>query len=130
VIVVDISIWVDYFTGQTTRETEALDSLLGKQELLMGDLILTEVLQGFRHERHFQQALRLLQAFPVVTMLGPDMAVRSTNNYRTLRRRGVTVRKTIDVMIGTYCLAEDHALLCSDRDFHPMIQHLGLLSVL
>jgi hypothetical protein len=128
VIVVDTSIWVDYFNGQVTPETDALDNLLGRQEIIVGDLILTEVLQGFRQERHFRQVLRLFRAFPIVTMLGPDLAVRSAENYRVLRRRGVTVRKTIDVMIGTYCLVKSYPLLFADRDFDPMVQHLGLIS--
>jgi predicted nucleic acid-binding protein len=130
VTVVDTSTWVDYFNGQVSPETNALDDLLGRQEIIVGDLILTEVLQGFRQERHFRQALRLLRAFPVVPMLGPDIAVHSAKNYRALRRRGVTVRKTIDIMIGTYCLAQSYPLLYSDRDFDPMVRHLGLLSAL
>lgn len=130
VIVIDTSVWVDYFNGHVTRATDTLDNILGRQEILVGDLILMEVLQGFREDLHFQQALRLLQAFPIATMLGPVLAVRSAKNYRVLRRRGVTVRKTIDMMIGTYCIAENHQLLYSDRDFDPMVQHLGLVSAL
>ncbi len=129
-IVVDTSVWVDYFNGVVTPETDTLHAALGTQEILIGDLILTEVLQGFRRESHFVQARQLLQAFPVVTMLAPALAIRSAEHYRTLRARGVTVRKTIDVMIGTSCIAHHLPLLYTDRDFDPMVQHLGLRSVL
>jgi predicted nucleic acid-binding protein len=130
VIVVDTSVWVDYFNGQITPHTAALDGLLGREEVIIGDLILTEVLQGFHHERHFRRALSLLQAFPVVTMLGPTLALRSAEHHRTLRARGVTVRKTIDVMIGTYCIIGNLPLLYVDRDFDPLVRHLGLRTVL
>ena len=125
-IVVDSSVWIDYFNDRPSVQTDLLYDMLGECVVLIGDLILTEVLQGFRNERHFRQARRLLRAFPVVTMLGAAMAVRAAENYRALRNAGVTVRKTIDVMIGTYCTARDLPLLYSDRDFDPMVQHLGL----
>jgi predicted nucleic acid-binding protein len=125
-LVVDTSVWVDYFNGAITPQTDALDDWLGMEEIIIGDLILTEVLQGFRHDRDYRQALRLLQAFPIVTMLGPELAVRSAQHYRTLRSRGVTVRKTIDVIIGTYCIVQGVPLLHSDRDFAPLVYHLGL----
>lgn len=125
-IVVDTSVWIDYFNGVNTFETDTLDTALGNREILIGDLILTEVLQGFRREADFIQARQLFDAFPLVTMLGPELAVRSAEHYRALRARGVTVRKTIDVMIGTYCIAHDLPLLYADRDFDPMVQYLGL----
>ena len=125
-IVVDSSVWIDYFNGRASRQADALHDLLGKRIVVIGDLILAEVLQGFRSDQHFRRARRLMQAFPVVTMLGPTLAVRSAENYRALRRRGVTVRKTIDVMIGTYCIARRVPLLYSDIDFDPMVRHLGL----
>jgi len=128
VIVIDSSVWVDYFNGRETRETNTLYGLLGQQEILLGDLILTEVLQGFRLDAHFKRARRLLRAFPVVTMLGPAMAERSATHYRTLRKKGVTVRKTIDVMIGTYCIFQNLPLLYCDRDFDPMVKYLGLIT--
>ena len=128
-IVVDSSGWIDYFNGTVTPETETLTHILGRQPLLMGDLILTEVLQGFRNNGHFEQARRLLQALPTVTMLGPTLAVLSAQHYRILRQRGITVRKTIDVMIGTYCIAHEHSLLYSDRDFDPMVAHLELQTI-
>jgi len=129
-IVVDTSVWVDYFNGEPTLQADTLEALLGTQEILVGDLILTEILQGFREERDFRQALRLLRSFTVVMMLGPDLALRSAQHYRALRKRGVTVRKTIDVIIGTYCIVHQIPLLHNDRDFIPMVQHLGLRSIL
>lgn len=128
-MVVDTSVWVDYFNGLTTPQTNMLDATLGSQAIIIGDLILTEVLQGFRAEADFAQARRLFQAFAVVTMLGSALAVRSAEHYRALRTRGVTVRKTIDVMIGTYCIAHNLPLLYVDRDFDPMVRYLGLRAV-
>ena len=125
-IVVDTSVWVDYFNDNPTPETDTLDEALGQQEIILGDIILTEVLQGFREDEHFVRARRLLQPFPVVTMLGPALAVRCAEHYRALRKRGVTMRKTIDVIIGTYCIAYGLPLLYADRDFDVMVSHLGL----
>jgi predicted nucleic acid-binding protein len=129
VIVVDTSVWVDYFNGRITDETDALHLFLGEQQILLGDLILTEVLQGFRSDHDFEKAQALLRPFPVVSMVGHDMAIRSAENYRRLCRLGVTVRKTIDVIIGTYCIEQRFALLYSDRDFDPMVKHLGLMAL-
>ena len=125
-VVVDSSVWIDYFNGRETRQTELLDSLLGQRELIVGDLILTEVLQGFRSDREFRQARRLFLAFPAVAMVGPTLALRAAENYRRLRRRGISVRKTIDVLIATYCISRRLPLLHSDADFDPMVRHLGL----
>jgi len=124
--VVDSSVWIDYFNGRRTKQTRALHDSLGQEEIIVGDLILTEVLQGFRTDVDFHQARKLFLAFPVVNMLGTDMAVRSAEHYRTLRKRGVTVRKTIDVMIATWCIEHALPLLYSDRDFDPMVKHVGL----
>jgi predicted nucleic acid-binding protein len=125
-IAVDSSVWIDYFNGRATAETDRLHEALGVQPIVIGDLVLTEVLQGFRREQAFLRAYRLLRVFPIATMLGPALAVRAARNYRTLRAAGVTVRKTIDVMIGTYCIERKLPLLYSDRDFDPMVEHLGL----
>jgi len=129
-IIVDTSVWVDYFNGKLSKETDSLDTMLGNQEILLGDLILTEILQGFLEDRLFREAQNMLESFPVVAMLGRQFAIKSAANYRTLRKRGVTVRKTIDVMIGTYCIEKQIPLLYADRDFDPMVRHLGLHSVL
>jgi len=125
-MLVDSSVWIDYFNGQASAETDALDAALSDEEITMGDLILAEVLQGFRKDADFHKAQELLSHFPTVSMLGPDMAVKSAENYRKLRQQGITVRKTIDVMIATYCIEHDLPLLYSDRDFDPMAKHLGL----
>ena len=125
-VVVDTSVWVDYFNGRGTPATQALDELLGRSSVVVGDLILTEVLQGFRRDRDFQQALRLFGAFPVAGMVGSRLAIRAAENYRRLRRRGVTPRKTIDVLIGTWCIERGLPLLHCDADFDPMVRHLGL----
>jgi hypothetical protein len=129
-IIVDTSVWVDYFNGKRSEETDSLDTMLGNQEILLGDLILTEILQGFQEDRLFREAQNMLESFPVVAMFGMQFAIKSAANYRTLRKRGVTVRKTIDVMIGTYCIEKHIPLLYTDRDFDPMVRHLGLQSVL
>lgn len=125
-IAIDSSVWIDYFNGRTTPQTDRLHAALGVQPIVIGDLVLTEVLQGFRSDELFRRAHRLLGAFPVVSMVGPTLAVRAARNYRALRGAGVTVRKTIDVMIGTYCIENKLPLLYSDRDFDPIVDHLGL----
>lgn len=129
-ILVDSSVWIDFFRGATTPQTERLDALLGSEPLAVGDLILTEVLQGFNSEKDFNQARRLLTALEVITLGGADMALQAARNYRTLRAQGVTIRKTIDTIIATRCIEDDLALLYSDRDFDPFVEHLGLRSAM
>ena len=129
-ILVDSSVWIDFFRGTVTPETERLDALLGSELLVVGDLILAEVLQGFSSERDFNQARTLLTALDVVTLGGPEIAIQAARNFRTLRARGVTIRKTIDTLIATRCIESDYALLFSDRDFEPFVEHLGLRSAL
>lgn len=127
-ILVDSSVWIDFFRGTGTPETERLDALLGSELLVVGDLILAEVLQGFSSERDFNQARKLLTALDVVTLGGPDIAIQAARNFRTLRARGVTIRKTIDTLIATRCIESEYSLLFSDRDFEPFVEHLGLRS--
>lgn len=129
-ILVDSSVWIDYFRGAVTPQTDCLDQLLGSELLLIGDLILTEVLQGFASERDFNQARSLLAALPVVPLVGGEVALQAARNYRHLRAQGVTVRKTIDTLIATSCIEHGYALLYSDRDFDPFVDHLGLVSAL
>jgi predicted nucleic acid-binding protein len=126
VVLVDSSVWIDYFNGRSTRHTDQLDELLGGEHLLIGDLIVTEVLQGFRDERDFERARRALDQLPYADMLGRELALASAHSYRLLRQRGITIRKTIDVMIATFCIRNGHVLLHADRDFDPMAEHLGL----
>jgi len=128
-IFVDSSVWVDFFNGRFTPATERLDELLGHEPLLTGDIVLAEVLQGFREDRDFQTARRLLTSLDVVTVLNPELAISSAQNFRRLRKSGVTVRKTIDAIIATFCIEYGLWLLHSDRDFTPFETHLGLKSV-
>lgn len=125
-IVVDTSVWIDYFNGVPTPQVDLLDDLLGKRVLAVGDLILAELLQGFATEQDANRALRLLDPLEFVAMAGREVAIQSAANYRRLRRRGVTVRKTMDMLIGTYCLMHDHEILHNDRDFELLARHLGL----
>lgn len=125
-ILVDSSVWIDYFNGRPTPQTDHLDRILGEDLLALGDLIVAEVLQGFRHERHWRAAKDALLRLPVLRIGGLDLALQSASNYRTLRARGVTVRKTIDCLIATFCIEEGIELLHADRDFVPFARHLGL----
>ncbi len=128
-ILVDSSVWIDYFNGTITAQTGKLDSLLAYEPLAIGDLILTEVLQGFSEERDFNRARKALTAFTVVELCGEKIAVEAARNFGRLRARGLTVRKTIDSVIATWCIENDYRLLHSDRDFDPFTKYLGLLSV-
>lgn len=128
-IVVDSSVWIDYFNGTVTRESNLLDGLLGNEPLMIGDLILTEVLQGFRSDSDYESARDALDTLIFTPMVGRDIALASAGNYRALRSKGVTIRKTIDVLIGTFCLENNHRLLHSDRDFDIMEKHLNLMTV-
>ncbi|MEM6647503.1 MAG: PIN domain nuclease [Bacteroidota bacterium] len=128
-IIVDSSVWIDYFNGQTTAQTLILDALLGQGSIALGDLILLEVLQGFHADADYQKARQLFRAFPIFTMVGESHAVRAAEYYRALRRKGITARKTVDVLIETFCIAQDHRLLFSDRDFNPFVDHFGLQAV-
>ena len=125
-ILVDSSVWIDYFRGAITPQTEKLDSLLTSEPLAIGDLILTEVLQGFDSEKDFNQARKLLTSLTVVELAGKEIAIQAARNFRTLRRHGVTVRRTIDSIIATRCIESGLDLLHNDRDFDPFAKHLGL----
>ena len=125
-ILVDSSVWIDYFGGAASPEADQLDALLGVEPLLTGDLILAEVLQGFTSDRDFRQAKKLLESFEVVSMAGQEVCVQAAHNFRALRRRGVTIRKTIDTIIATCCIRNSYVLLHSDPDFDPFVEHLGL----
>jgi predicted nucleic acid-binding protein len=126
---VDSSVWIDYFKGTITPQTETLDSLLGRELLAIGDLILTEVLQGFVDERSFNEARKMLNSLTVVDLCGQEIAIQAARNFRALRKLGVTVRKTIDTVIATRCIESDYDLLHDDRDFDPFVKHLGLREV-
>lgn len=129
-IVVDSSVWIDFFHGVSTPEVERLDGLLGETPLAIGDLILVEVLQGFRHGRDVAKARQLFQSLTLLPMLEGRNAWTAAENYRQLRSKGITVRKTIDGIIATACIEANLPLLFSDRDFLPYVEHLGLQPVL
>ena len=125
-IFVDSSVWIDYFNGRITRQTDLLDAFLGDELIVIGDIVLTEVLQGFRDDRDFSKAKKLFDSLFFLPMLGKELAIKSAENFRILRRNGVTVSKTIDVMIATFCIVTNLPLLHSDKDFRPMEKYLGL----
>lgn len=129
-ILVDSSVWIDYFLGTVTPQAEKLDLILGVEPIATGDLILAEVLQGFTAERDFNQAKTLMTSLVVIELGGQEVAIQAARNFRSLRALGVTVRKTIDTVIATRCIESDLALLYSDRDFDPFVEHLGLQSAL
>jgi predicted nucleic acid-binding protein len=128
VILVDSSVWIDYFRGQRSVQTDRLDELLSQQPILIGDIILTEVLQGFTSDSDFNKALHMLAALELIEIGGREVGIQAARNYRLLRARGVTVRKTIDTLIATRCIEDGIPLLFSDRDFQPFVDHLGLIS--
>lgn len=125
-ILVDSSVWIDYFSGNGSPETDFLDGMLGVSAVAIGDLILTEVLQGFRHDKDYKTARRLLGELTIFELLGTKMAVKSANNFRKLRKKGITIRKTADVIIASFCIEHNLPLLFSDKDFKPFVEHLGL----
>ncbi len=127
-IVVDSSVWIANLRGLDTLAVRKLRAAVDDEnDLLIGDLILLEVLQGARDEAHADRIERNLRRYPVASMLDGSLAVQAARNYRELRGRGITVRKTIDMVIGTFCIVGSHVLLHDDRDFGPMADHLGLL---
>jgi predicted nucleic acid-binding protein len=129
VIVVDSSVWIDFLKGRRVAHVARLRALLGASEIIIGDLMLCEVLQGVEDERAARDVESLLRRFEIVPMAGDAIAVKAARNFRVLRGRGITIRKTIDLIIGTWCIEHRRPLLHNDSDFRPMAQHLGLLEV-
>ena len=127
-IVVDSSVWIDFFKGVSTPEVDRLDALLGGTPVAVGDLILVEVLQGFRNERDVATARQLFLSLALLPLLEGSNPWKAADNYRQLRRKGITVRKTIDGIIATACIEANLPLLFSDRDFQPYVEHLGLVA--
>ena len=125
-ILVDSSVWIDFFRGIDTPQVDRLDSLFARERVLVGDLILTEVLQGFSAQRDFNLARKTLATFELVDLGGAEIALQAAINFRKLRALGFTVRKTIDTVIATRCIAAGFRLLHADRDFDPFAAHLGL----
>jgi predicted nucleic acid-binding protein len=127
VTLVDSSVWIDYFNGAETPQAETLDGLLGSGDLLVGDLILLEVLSGFRSGREHDAARDVLLEYPAVPLLGVPESLVAAKRYRQLRKLGITIRKLPDVIIASYCITNAVPLLYADRDFDLFVEHLGLI---
>ena len=125
-LIVDSSVWIDFFNGEITPQTDLLDAALGQQEIGLGDIILAEVLQGFERQQEFEIARDALLRFPVFTIGGLEVALKSAENYRRLRRLGITVRRTVDCLIATFVVEKGFWLLHNDRDFDAFEAHLGM----
>ena len=125
-VVVDTTVWIDYIHGLNTPYTNALDYELLYNQVVTGDLLIVEFLQGFRKEKDFEAAREIMDSLIYYDMLGKDIALKSAMNFRFLRKNGITIRKTADIIIGTFCIEHDFQLLHNDRDFDPMEKHLGL----
>ena len=128
-IVVDSSVWIDFLKGHNSRQVRRFHASLGSEDIILGDLMLCEILQGLESERAASEVETLLRNFEIVPMAGEAIAVAAARNYRSLRRRGITIRKTIDLLIGTWCIENGGPLLHNDSDFIPMARHLGLIEV-
>jgi len=128
-IVVDSSVWINYFNGVDTWQTDLLDRFLPEVPVLMGDLILTKVLQGFKNDQDFEKAKNALNTLLFYQMGGRRVAMQSAQNYRILRKKGVTIRKTIDIIIGTFCILQNFSLLHDDKDFDPIVKYLSLKTI-
>jgi predicted nucleic acid-binding protein len=125
-IVVDSSVWVAKLRNVSNAATEKFDSIRDTDEIVVGDIVLLEVLQGARDDRDSARLEYYLRSFRIARMMDPELAVHAANNFRQLRSKGITIRKTVDLMIGTFCIDRGYTLLHNDRDFSPMVEHLGL----
>lgn len=125
-ILVDSSVWIDYFRSADTPQVAMLDSYLGRTQIAVGDLIAAEVLQGVRDEKEFKWVKRVFDTFTRLDLCGYDLAIKASENYRLLRSKGITIRKTIDTLIATRCMESGLTLLHADQDFRPFVEHLGL----
>lgn len=128
-IAVDTSVWIDFLNGRNAAHVQQLRAILGAEDVIVGDLMLCEVLQGLESERMAQEVEALLRRFEIVPMAGEAIAVAAAHNFRSLRRRGITIRRTIDLLIGTWCIENRAPLLHNDSDFRPMARHLGLIEL-
>lgn len=129
-ILVDSSVWIEYFNGVKDDHTDYLDEILGAEPVGIGDLMLTEVLQGFRTDTGYKTAKSLLTELPIFEIIGTERAIKAADNYRFLRKKGITVRKTVDTLIATFCIDQKYPLLFADQDFAPFVKHLGLQSAM
>ena len=125
-ILVDSSVWIDYFNGVDNKQTDTLNDVLGLKPIAIGDLILTEVLQGFKDDKDHKAAKLLLEDLVIFDLVGKDIAIKSADNFRFMRKKGITIRKPVDVIIATFCIEKKLPLLFIDRVFKPFVKHLGL----
>ena len=128
-ILVDSSVWIDYFNGQDNKQTNTLNDALGVRPVAVGDLILAEVLQGFKDDKDYKIAKSLFDDLIIYDLVGKSMAIKSACNFRVLRQKRITVRKPVDVIIATFCIEKKLPLLFLDKDFKPFVKHLGLSAV-
>lgn len=128
-ILVDTSVWIDFFNGKDTAEVSILGDALSTQVVAIGDLIALEILQGFKSDKDYSAAKNIIDALTIYDMLGRNAVYGCAENYRVLRKKGVTIRKTADVIIATFCIENNFPLLFSDKDFQPFVEHLGLRAV-
>lgn len=128
-IIADTSVWIDYFNGKVDSHTDELDKQLDEGNVVLGDLILLEILQGIKSDKEYNKTKKILETLDQYEMLGHNMVTRCANNYRQLRKRGMAIRKTADVIIATFCIENKIPLLFTDRDFKPFVEHCGLISV-
>ena len=128
-ILVDTSVWIDYFNGQKNKHTDKLDELLFSEVIIIGDIILAEILQGFRNDKDFKMAKNYLDSLTCRTISNKNIAIKSAENFRLLRKKGITVRKTTDMLIGTFCIENNIPLLHNDRDLEPFGE-LGLKTIM
>ena len=129
-IIADTSVWIDYFNGIVTAETDALDYFLAEGTVAIGDIILLEILQGFRNDSDYKKVKVTLSTLDQFEMLGNSMVLHCADNYRLLRKKGITIWKTNDIIIATFCIKNKFPLLFTDKDFIPFVKHLKLVSAL
>lgn len=125
-IVVDTSAWIDYFNGKIAPHTNRLDKDLGKERVIIGDIIIAELLQGFKIDKDYKIARKLIESLEYRDFIGKEIAIKAADNYRSLRKKGVTIRKTIDAIIATFCIENGYELIHNDKDFDPFEEYLGL----
>jgi predicted nucleic acid-binding protein len=127
-VLVDTSIWIEYFRGIRSPQTDQLHELLDEERLATGDLIIVELMQGFKTKSQIAAARQIISRLEYFDLVGKDIAFKAADNYRFLRNKGMTIRKTIDIIIGTFCIENQFVLLHNDRDFEPLVEYLGLVT--
>jgi predicted nucleic acid-binding protein len=128
-VLVDTSVWIDYFRGSNSPQANKLDELLEDERIATGDLIIAELMQGFRTKSQIATARNIISRLEYFDLVGKDIAFKAAENYRFLRKEGITIRKTIDIVIGTFCIENGFKLLHADHDFEPRTEYLGLVAL-